>query len=70
MSKFPLTTLGAEMLRQELHRLKTVERGSVFVPSHAVRRQPGNEDRNVLLFRQADEPAHMIGMLMSDQDGV
>jgi transcription elongation factor GreA len=30
MSKVPLTVAGAEMLRQELHRLKTVERPSVI----------------------------------------
>ena len=29
MSKFPLTRIGAEKLRQELHRLKTVERPAV-----------------------------------------
>ncbi len=30
MSKVPLTVVGAEMLRQELHHLKTVERPSVI----------------------------------------
>ncbi len=30
MSKIPLTLVGAEKLRQELHRLKTVERPSVI----------------------------------------
>ena len=30
MSKVPLTVVGAEMLRQELHNLKTVERPSVI----------------------------------------
>lgn len=30
MSTIPLTVLGAELLRQELHRLKTVERPSVI----------------------------------------
>ena len=30
MSKFPITVAGAEMLRQELHRLKTVERPSTI----------------------------------------
>lgn len=30
MSKTPLTLVGAELLRQELHRLKTVERPSVI----------------------------------------
>lgn len=30
MTKFPLTIAGAEKLRQELHRLKTVERPSVI----------------------------------------
>jgi transcription elongation factor GreA len=30
MSKIPLTTIGAEMLRNELHRLKTVDRPSVI----------------------------------------
>jgi transcription elongation factor GreA len=30
MSKIPLTLIGAELLRQELHRLKTVERPSVI----------------------------------------
>ena len=29
MSKVPLTVIGAEMLRQELHRLKTVDRPAV-----------------------------------------
>ena len=31
MSKVPLTTHGAEMLRQELHRLRTVERPSAII---------------------------------------
>jgi transcription elongation factor GreA len=30
MSKVPLTVIGAELLRNELHRLKTVERSSVI----------------------------------------
>ena len=30
MSKFPLTLRGAELLRAELHRLKTVERPAVI----------------------------------------
>ncbi|MDX8385275.1 MAG: transcription elongation factor GreA [Gallionella sp.] len=30
MSKVPLTVIGAELLRQELHQLKTVERPSVI----------------------------------------
>ena len=30
MSKVPITKAGAEMLRQELHRLKTVDRPSVI----------------------------------------
>lgn len=30
MNKIPLTVKGAEMLRQELHRLKTIERPSVI----------------------------------------
>jgi transcription elongation factor GreA len=30
MSKIPLTVVGAELLRQELHQLKTVERPSVI----------------------------------------
>ncbi len=30
MSKIPLTAVGAELLRQELHQLKTVERPSVI----------------------------------------
>ncbi|MFH0933786.1 MAG: transcription elongation factor GreA, partial [Pseudomonadota bacterium] len=30
MSKVPLTLNGAELLRQELHRLKTVDRPSVI----------------------------------------
>ena len=30
MTKFPLTVYGAELLRQELHRLKTVDRPSVI----------------------------------------
>jgi len=30
MSKIPLTVIGAELLRQELHHLKTVERPSVI----------------------------------------
>jgi len=30
MNKIPLTVAGAEKLRQELHRLKTVERPSVI----------------------------------------
>lgn len=31
MSKFPITVAGVEMLKQELHRLKTVERPSTIV---------------------------------------
>jgi transcription elongation factor GreA len=30
MSKIPLTVLGAELLREELHKLKTIERPSVI----------------------------------------
>src|SRR4030065_723899 len=30
MSKIPLTLIGAELLRQELHRLKTVDRPAVI----------------------------------------
>jgi len=30
MSKIPLTSIGAELLRQELHNLKTIERPSVI----------------------------------------
>ena len=30
MSKIPLTVIGAELLRQELHQLKTVERPAVI----------------------------------------
>jgi len=30
MSKIPLTLIGAELLRQELHNLKTIERPSVI----------------------------------------
>src|SRR5574340_148034 len=30
MSKIPLTLVGAELLRQELHRLKTVDRPAVI----------------------------------------
>ncbi len=30
MSKIPLTLIGAELLRQELHRLKTIERPAVI----------------------------------------
>ena len=30
MSKVPLTIVGAELMRQELHRLKTIERPSVI----------------------------------------
>lgn len=30
MSKTPLTVRGAELLREELHRMKTVERPSVI----------------------------------------
>ncbi len=30
MSKIPLTVVGAELLRNELHKLKTVERPSVI----------------------------------------
>ena len=37
MSKFPITINGAEQLRAELHRLKTVERPSVIVNGLASR---------------------------------
>lgn len=39
MSKIPLTVVGAELLRQELHRLKTVERPSVITAIAEARAQ-------------------------------
>jgi transcription elongation factor GreA len=39
MSKFPITTHGAEMLRIELHKLKTVERPSVITAIAEARAQ-------------------------------
>lgn len=39
MSKIPLTVVGAELLRQELHRLKTVERPSVITAISEARAQ-------------------------------
>ncbi|MHB1175205.1 MAG: transcription elongation factor GreA [Sulfuriferula sp.] len=39
MSKIPLTVKGAEMLRQELHRLKTIERPSVITAIAEARAQ-------------------------------
>ncbi len=39
MSKIPLTLVGAELLRQELHRLKTVDRPSVITAIAEARAQ-------------------------------
>lgn len=39
MSKIPLTVVGAELLRQELHRLKTVERPAVIAAIAEARAQ-------------------------------
>ena len=39
MSKYPITTNGAEMLRTELHKLKTVERPSVITAIAEARAQ-------------------------------
>ncbi len=39
MSKIPLTLIGAELLRQELHRLKTVERPAVITAIAEARAQ-------------------------------
>ena len=39
MSKIPLTIVGAEKLRQELHNLKTVERPSVITAIAEARAQ-------------------------------
>ncbi|MEQ1916484.1 MAG: transcription elongation factor GreA, partial [Gallionella sp.] len=39
MSKVPLTTIGAERLRQELHNLKTVQRPSVIAAISEARAQ-------------------------------
>lgn len=39
MSKVPLTIVGAELLRQELHRLKTIERPSVIAAISEARAQ-------------------------------
>ena len=39
MSKVPLTTIGAEKLRQELHNLKTVQRPSVIAAISEARAQ-------------------------------
>ena len=41
MSTIPLTTRGAELLRQELHRLKTVERHAVISAIAEARAQGG-----------------------------
>jgi transcription elongation factor GreA len=39
MSKFPITMIGAELLRNELHKLKTVERPSVITAIAEARAQ-------------------------------
>jgi transcription elongation factor GreA len=39
MSKFPITTNGAELLRTELHKLKTVERPAVIIAIAEARAQ-------------------------------
>lgn len=39
MSKVPLTIVGAELLRQELHRLKTIERPAVIAAISEARAQ-------------------------------
>jgi transcription elongation factor GreA len=39
MSKFPITIIGAEMLRTELHKLKTVERPAVITAIAEARAQ-------------------------------
>src|SRR3954469_9328981 len=41
MNKFPVTTKGAELLRDELHRLKTLDRPNVTTPLAHARAQGG-----------------------------
>jgi transcription elongation factor GreA len=48
MSKIPLTVVGADLLRNELHRLKTVERPAVISAIAEARAQGDLSKKNMM----------------------
>jgi len=67
MSKIPLTVKGAEMLRQELHRLKTIERPSVITAIAEARAQ-GDLSENAE-YDAAKEKQSFIEGRIADLEG-
>jgi transcription elongation factor GreA len=67
MSKFPITLRGAEMLRKELHRLKTVDRPSV-VAAIAEARSHGDLSENAE-YDAAKERQGFIEGRIADVEG-
>jgi transcription elongation factor GreA len=67
MSKFPITLRGAEMLRKELHRLKTVDRPSV-VAAIAEARSHGDLSENAE-YDAAKERQGFIEGRLADVEG-
>ena len=67
MSKIPLTVKGAEMMRQELHRLKTIERPSVITAIAEARAQ-GDLSENAE-YDAAKEKQSFIEGRIADLEG-
>ncbi len=63
MSKIPLTVVGADMLRQELHRLKTVERPWVINAISEARAQ-GDLSENAEYEAAKDKQGFVEGRIM------
>jgi len=67
MSKIPLTVKGAEMMRQELHRLKTIERPAVITAIAEARAQ-GDLSENAE-YDAAKEKQSFIEGRIADLEG-
>ena len=63
MSKIPLTTVGAELLRNELHKLKSVERPSV-IDAIAEARAQGDLSENAEYEAAKERQAFIEGRIM------
>ena len=63
MQKHPMTVEGAEVLKQELHRLKTIERPRI-IESIAVARAHGDLKENAEYHAAREEQSFMEGRIM------
>lgn len=67
MTKVPMTVVGAQRLREELHRLKTVERPSV-IEAIAEARSKGDLSENAEYDAAKERQAFIEGRIMEVED--